>query len=61
MTDRNTGKKTYFDYKFEPETTPCNLGGVRWWFICPLSRNGVYGGRHCHDLSYESRKECRKN
>jgi hypothetical protein len=45
MTDRNTGKETHFDYKVELETTPCNLGGVRWWFICPLSRNGVYCGR----------------
>lgn len=25
------------------ETTPCHLGGVRWWFICPL---GV-GGQPC--------------
>ena len=45
MTDRNTGKETHFDYKVELVTTPCNLGGVRWWFICPLSRNGVYCGR----------------
>jgi hypothetical protein len=45
MTDRNTGKETDFDYKVELVTTPCNLGGVRYWFICPLSRNGVYCGR----------------
>jgi hypothetical protein len=45
MTNRNTGKETSFDYKVELVTTPCNLGGVRWWFICPLSRNGVYCGR----------------
>jgi hypothetical protein len=45
MTDRNTGRETQFDYKVELVTTPCNLGGVRWWFICPLSKNGVYCGR----------------
>jgi hypothetical protein len=45
MTDRNTGKETYFDYRVELVTTPCNLGGVRYWFICPSSRHGVYCGR----------------
>jgi len=45
MTERNTGKEAHFDYKVDLVTTPCNLGGVRWWFICPLSRNGVYCGR----------------
>ena len=28
------------DYHVRLETTPCNYGGVRWWFICPLSVNG---------------------
>jgi hypothetical protein len=45
MTDRDTGKETEFDYRVPLVTTPCHLGGVRWWFICPLSRNGVYCGR----------------
>ena len=45
MTDRNTGKETPFDYRVQLVTTPCHLGGVRWWFICPLSRNGVPCGR----------------
>src|SRR5262249_26212575 len=45
----------------------CHLGGVRWWFLCPLSKNGVacgrrvrklylrgkyFGCRRCHDLTY---------
>ena len=76
VTDRNTGKKTDYDYKISLTTTTCNFGGVRYWFICPLSKNGVYCGRrvgtlylasggnyfgcrHCYDLSYESRNECR--
>ncbi|MFX0200977.1 MAG: hypothetical protein ACFFCW_33070 [Candidatus Hodarchaeota archaeon] len=45
ITDRNTGEKTDYDYKVQLTTTPCNFGGVRYWFICPLSRNGVYCGR----------------
>jgi len=77
MTDRDTRKQTSFDYRVQLATTPCHLGGVRWWFLCPLSRNGVscgrrvaklyrapradyYGCRHCYDLSYESRNECRR-
>lgn len=45
MTDRNTGKETHFDYKVQLEATRCHFGGVRWWFICPLSVNGVRCGR----------------
>jgi hypothetical protein len=45
MTDRDTGKETQFDYKVQLEATPCHFGGVRWWFICPLTKNGVYCGR----------------
>jgi hypothetical protein len=75
-TDLNTGEKVEYDYKVALTTTPCNLGGVRYWFICPLNKNGVYCGRrvaklykaprgnyfgcrHCYNLSYESRNECR--
>jgi hypothetical protein len=60
------------DYPVRLVTTPCRLGGVRWWFVCPLSRDGVacgrrvrklylsgryFGCRHCHDLTYRSRQE----
>jgi len=45
ITDRNTDEKTDYDYKISLTTTPCNFGGVRYWFICPLSVNGVYCGR----------------
>lgn len=50
MTDRDTGKEAHFDYRVQLVTTPCNLGGVRWWFICPLSTNGVYCGRRVAKL-----------
>ena len=49
-TSRQTGEKTRCDYKVLLVTTPCHLGGVRWWFICPLSQNGVYCGRRVGKL-----------
>jgi len=42
ITDRNTGEKTNCDYKIPLVTTPCHFGGVRYWFICPLAKNGTY-------------------
>lgn len=45
-------------------TTPCNYGGIRWWFKCPFCYKRVgklflygdqYACRHCHDLTYKSR------
>ena len=49
-TDRNTAEKTEYDYKVSLTTTLCNYGGVRYWFICPLSINGVYCGRRVAKL-----------
>ncbi|MGA2910488.1 MAG: hypothetical protein ABSE04_01665 [Candidatus Microgenomates bacterium] len=63
--------KTDFDYKIPLTTTPCHFGGLRYWFICPWYKNGVYCGRrvgkiylgrdyfacrHCYSLTYASRK-----
>lgn len=71
QTDKWTQEKKDFDYKIPLTTTPCHYGGERYWFICPMSRNGAYCGRrvgtlykdgdyfacrHCYDLTYESRK-----
>jgi len=50
ITDRTTGKKTNYDYKIGLTSTPCHFGGVRYWFICPLSVNGVYCGRRIGTL-----------
>lgn len=44
-TNRWTDEKENFKYKVELTTTPCNYGGVRYWFICPLTKNGHYCGR----------------
>ena len=71
----STEEKTDFDYHIPLVSTPCNLGGKRYWFICPWYRNGFYCGRrvatlylggerfacrHCYDLSYASRNENRR-
>lgn len=45
ITDRDTGDKKEYDYKVPLVTTPCNYGGVRYWFICPLTKEGVFCGR----------------
>src|SRR3989344_9468487 len=70
-TNRQTDEKENMDYRVELATTPCRYGGKRYWFICPLSKNGRYCGRrvgvlfgigkwfgcrHCGDLTYASRK-----
>lgn len=70
QTNRDTGDTQDFDYNVQLATTPCNYGGVRYWFVCPLSTHGVYCGRqvgvlyksgdyfgcrHCHNLSYACR------
>src|ERR1035437_7733205 len=44
-TSHRTGEKESMDYKIELTTTPCHYGGVRYWFICPLSKNEKYCGR----------------
>ena len=64
--------KTDYDYRIRLVTTPCNYGGVRYWFICPLIRNGVpcnkrvgvlylpgeyLGCRNCYRLAYQSQNE----
>ena len=69
-------KKTEFDYKARLVSSACNYGGRRWWFICPLSKNGVscgkrvgvlykngdyFGCRHCYELTYKSRNENRNS
>jgi hypothetical protein len=40
-TIKSTGEE--LEYKITLETTCPYYGGLRWWFICPLTR----GGQHC--------------
>ena len=60
------GNRTDYDYQVSLVTTPCNFGGVRYWFACPgcwervavlyLAPGDVYFRcRHCNNLSYHSR------
>lgn len=66
-TNRGTGEKEDMDYGIELATTFCNYGGKRYWFVCPLSKNGKYCGRrvgvlfsigkwfgcrHCGEIAY---------
>lgn len=66
-TNGQTGEKEDLNYKVDLTHTPCNYGGVRYWFICPLSKNGQYCGRrvgvlfsigkwfgcrHCGEIAY---------
>jgi len=48
------------------ESTPCNLGGHRRWFLCPDCQrrvailyfaDGAFKCRHCQDLAYQSQNE----
>lgn len=50
VTELATGEKESFDYKIDMTWTRCNYGGKRWWFICPLTRNGVYCGKRVGTL-----------
>lgn len=58
------------NYVISFDTTPCNYGGLRFWFLCPLSSCGkrvaklylppgrlYFGCRHCHNLVYQSSRE----
>lgn len=66
------GDKSDMDYQVELTTTDCHYGGKRYWFICPLVKNGVpcqrrvgvlymyskyFGCRHCGELTYSSRNQ----
>lgn len=68
-TDHWSGEKSEMDFKIPLTTTPCNYGGVRYWFICPLYKNGQYCGRrvgviysigkwfgcrHCGEIAYNA-------
>ncbi|MEI7741274.1 MAG: hypothetical protein WCJ29_02100 [bacterium] len=71
----NNGEQQKFDYKIPLTTSPCPLGGERYWFLCPFFRSGEYCGqrvgvlykngdyfacRHCNNLTYSSKNENRK-
>ena len=50
QTKTATGEKKDLDYKIQLVTTPCHFGDVRFWFICPLWKDGEYCGRRVGKL-----------
>lgn len=68
-TSRHTGRKTESDYRVRLETTRPHFGGVRWWFICPLSGRRArvlylppsggttFASRQALGLAYRSQRE----
>jgi len=68
ITRRETEEKVPISYSASLTKTKCNLGGYRYWFICPGLNCGrrvgcLYFGntyfvcRHCLNLTYESRND----
>lgn len=70
-----TGEKTELEYKIRLIATPCNYGGRRYWFECPITNNGEYCGRrvgviytvgklfgcrHCANIAYRAQFESGK-
>jgi hypothetical protein len=71
-TDHWGGEKSSMNFDIEMDATPCRYGGKRYWFICPLTKNGQYCGRrvgviysigkwfgcrHCGNIAYQSQFE----
>lgn len=68
------GNQKNLNYKIQLDSTPCYYGGKRYWFVCPLYKNGgacnrrvgalylggdYFGCRHCYELTYSSRNKNR--
>jgi len=47
---RLTGKRELFDYNVELEASPCNFGGIRYWFVCPVLHDGAPCGERVAKL-----------
>lgn len=41
VTNPGTDQKIPVNYVIEMATTPCPFGGERYWFLCPLTPNGI--------------------
>jgi len=63
----SAGELEQYSYPVTLEWTPCNFGGKRPWFLCPVQGCGrrvaiLYGSnlfscRHCSQLAYQSQRE----
>ena len=45
FTNRGESGKDPVEIRIDIVTTPCNFGGYRYWFVCPLFASGEYCGR----------------
>ena len=50
VTSFDSDDREDYDYEIRLTTTPCNFGGQRYWFVCPLSVNGMECGRRVRTL-----------
>jgi hypothetical protein len=57
ITDNKTGEKRDYEYTIPVAATPCNYGGERWWYICPLIVNGKNCQRRCRIIYMPSGAE----
>ncbi|MFC1630055.1 hypothetical protein ACFL06_00775 [Patescibacteria group bacterium] len=62
-TNHFTGEIDHLDYEIRLATSPCNYGGVRYWFVCPYCNKRVgmlylvrkyFNCRHCGKIAYLS-------
>ncbi len=61
---RATVSTQYGSFAVNLSHTPCNYGGVRFWFLCSCSKRctklyfkrGAYACRQCHQLNYYSQQ-----
>ncbi len=70
QTDRSIWEEKSHNYTISLISTPCNYGGKRWWFVCPLKgnkctilylqNNGLFGSRKTLNLCYDGQKESKK-
>ena len=67
---KRSGQAKDYDYVVHLDTTPCNYGWRRWWFLCPNCYRrcrvlylppgeSIFACRICHNLCYESQQENR--
>ncbi|MFH2035897.1 MAG: hypothetical protein ABIJ45_05785 [Candidatus Zixiibacteriota bacterium] len=65
---KNSGEKTDYDYITHYESTRCNYGGKRYWFLCPNCgrkcrilylppKSNYFACRKCYNLTYRSQQE----
>ncbi len=61
VTNNWTGNKQDMKYKVPLVSTACNYGGRRYWFECPLSKDGKYCGQRVGVLyGFEQWFGCRR-